>query len=300
MRSNHLPRRMRVAMGITLSLVFGLVLIQARAAISEAAGAIFGTPVPISTPAPGETPNAILPSALPTPSYFVPVPTSLVGKVLHQMMSQYINFPASPDSANGKVVVGELWIQVGPDGVPTRFHGRYTLSDGTFHQETIQTPDQVLDAFGLGYGPGGRCERWVSSPTKMPGLLPAFVDEQALTGSGFVHGGTRLASIVLKAAPALPQAPPQLTYTYLSDTEVQVWEQQRTEDSSDGSPMKRVRVWETGSAGYLMGMTSRLFDAKDHLVREEVRAYGPLDVYDPSSVPAAAWNMSLEGKEACK
>ena len=230
MRSNHLPRLMRVALGITVSLVFRLALIQARAAISEAAGAIFGTPVPVSTPAPGETPNAILPSGLPTPSYLLPVPTLLVGKVLHQMMSQYINFPASPDPANGKVVVGELWIQVGSDGIPTRFHGRYTLSDGTFYQETIQTSDQVLDAYGLGYGPGGRCERWVSSPTKMPGLLPTFVDEQDLPRSGFVLGGTRIASVVLKSAPALPQAPPQLTYTYLSDTAVQVWEQQLTEE----------------------------------------------------------------------
>jgi hypothetical protein len=300
MRSDQFPRVMGAALGIAASLVFGLALIQATAAISEAASAIFGTPVPVSTPASGETPNAIVPSGLPTPSYFVRAPSSLVGKVLHQTMSQYINFPASPDPANGKVVVGELWIQVGPDGVPTRYHGRYTLADGTFHQETIQTPDQVLDAYGLGYGPGGRCERWASSSSKMPGLLPAFVNEQALARSGFVLQGTRLASIVLKAAPAMPEAPPQISYTYLSDTAVQVWEQQRTEDSSDGSPMKRVRVWETGSGGYLMGVTSRLFDTKDNLVREEVRAYGPLNVYDPSIVPAAAWDLSPEAKVMCK
>ncbi len=123
------------------------------------------------------------------------------GTVLHWQNYSYSFQPASPDSANGEEIRGDIWVQVGTDNVPTALRGRFTRADGSFHQDYLYANGQAIVVYdrptkslaGESGPPTCRQEATLDSET-FKRLVdtgePIFVDFARVASAGFVQAGT--------------------------------------------------------------------------------------------------------------
>ncbi len=296
---------MRVTKGrfITAALISAtlLMVLLNGSLILQAAQGVFPTPLPVTPPPPGTTPipeASIEPLGQRLPSYFVTVP-SFAGKVLHWTRIDYSYNTTSLDPANGQPVTGEIWEQVGDDGIPIKVHGRYIRPNGTFHQETVQTRDEITTVMGAGYPkpppsiktPRCSASPWRRSPDAMRGLLPPFVDEGMLPQSGF-----RMSGGLTKQLPttmSLAGVKPILTYG--PDTSARRWVSRQTENG-----LTNLKASEVGAQGRVLVAQALLINPAGQVINETWAAYGSLEVYDPVSVPASVFNLSQQAQEECR
>jgi hypothetical protein len=62
--------------------------------------------------------------------------SALAGKVLHWREHSYIWSPGTVDPANGKLIIGDVWMQLNSNGDPIFVHLRSTYPDGTSIRRT--------------------------------------------------------------------------------------------------------------------------------------------------------------------
>lgn len=108
--------------------------------------------------------------------------------VLHWQDRSFTSSPSSPDMANGKWVVVDNWVKMGPLNQPVAVRTIATLEDGTFYQASLLLPEQGVILLGqklatIQFGqqsfPAGECAHYLSGPAaaaQMAGRAPVYMD----------------------------------------------------------------------------------------------------------------------------
>lgn len=261
------------------------------------------TPPPIPTLSPGSTP---VPSSVPfgngpadqtPPAFLVTIP-SFAGKVLHWTQTSYTYNTLSPDPANGRPTNVDIWIQVGADGIPIIARSVSTFLDGTFHQANLYASDATTFILGPGYqavSPHSFPEcvlNEASYPVETRrSLLPPFVDEAMLPQFGFNQESGK-ATMQFPSTESLPEG--KALETYGPDTTVRRWIMRESANRSTN-----LKALEVGEGGRVLGSQAQLTSAEGDIVNETWTAYGPLEVYDPASVPTSVFDLSEQALGAC-
>ncbi len=295
-----------VLSGLAALIVLGIALVAARPWHSTSAE----TPRPsAATPAhnAGET--------------FVPPPavaSTLRKAVIHWPGSSYSYNPASRDPYNGKTTTSDIWAQTDANGAIVKFHAVYTAPDGIPFQEVLQDTSRTTRVFGPAYaavfptpaplpsgatpgaataanpfcqsGPGGLSGL---SASKTQSLLPPFVDPKALPQQGFELAQANASPpAVPAAATSIDLAPVQ---TYPSSQTVQLYTK-RVPAPADEPETHTVEVQPDGR---IVQLEATVTDAKGDILGQARQTFGPVQVYNPSSVPASVFTLSPFGQEAC-
>ncbi len=301
MRNSILKKRVFVAVA-SISMAFLILILNGNEILQAAQGLFPPTPPPVTPPPPGVTParqEAVEPPESKVPSYIMSGP-SFAGKVLHWTQVDYSYISTNLDPANGQPVTGEIWVQVGDDGIPIKFHNLYRRQEGTFHQESLQTRDAITVVMGEGYPkpppqikPPPRCTTspWHRSADVWRSLLPLFADDAALARYGFTQNGGLTKQ--LPSTVSLPGVKPIVTYG--SDNNVRRW---LLRESADG--LMNLKAVELGAYGRVVASEARLVTPKGDSVNETWAAYGILEVYDPISVPGSVFILSQQAQEVCR
>lgn len=288
LRRNHAVHQAGIAVLIATGLAVTVFLVLPRSSPFSRAD-ILDTPTParagdISTP----VSTAVRSSA------FVTTPPGLAGKVVHWSISEMSFTEAGPDPANGKVVLGDIWAEIGPDSVPVRFHGIYLYEDGRFRQEIVLTPTEEVityDPLMAVRTPSGEVHCTVRDRTgvgRLRTVAPPFIDVGRLRAFGYQSvstGGARSAPPMLSPLPGvLPQQ------IYPADQVLQRWQRRQ---SAGGQ--SQTQTLELGPDGRLLLQQSRATNAQGKVVQEYSQGYGSLEVYAPESVPSSVFQLKREG-----
>jgi len=293
-RRNMLGAAAIGATAIVVSLDKGKVLLAANQFIS------ISPPAP--TPTPGGNGEPVTPPGQSRAPYAVSIPI-FSGKVLHwtQASYSYIHVvesdgseSAPTDPANGRVINSDVWLQLDQDGTSTRFHAVNTYSDGSLHQETLEDRGQNTSIVILGRdypaSPLGCALR--RQPLPKPGYQPPpFVNEAMLPSYGYHAVGGLTGQP--PGTPPLAGASPVAAFG--PDNTAQGWE---TTEARDGGLSNAVRI-EVGAQGRVIRSQTRLTNTSGTYINETWFAYGPIEVYAPSSIPNSVFTLSQKAREAC-
>lgn len=219
---------------------------------------------------------------------WVATPTLIANTVLHWRQVTYVSTSRSSDPANGKPLLGDLWVQVGADGQVILFKALYTYLDGTFHQAMLETTSSSLLVEGKDYvssqpgqpSPGWCVQRQLPNIRLLQSDMPLFVNEAALAQDGFQRrGGTLTKS--LPSTPTLPAIVPLQAYE--GQKIGQLWAyQQFTNDST-----REITTVEVGSQERLLVEEIQTLKADGTSLQASWSAMGPLYVYDAAAIPAS-------------
>lgn len=254
--------------------------------------AVFATPTPASTikntgahsKSSGRSPGS-------GPALWMVIPSALAGHTVHWTQVSYSYRATSPDPANGQLVTGSVWEQIGADGIPTVFFASYTLSTGVPLQEILQTRNGVMLLLGSAYaGQGPSCTQQSQSVSvaQMRATLPPFADESKLASQGF--------SKTLLKAPAY--GVPTSRDSIIGVTPVQVY-------SSVGSAYSwvartslqgnatEVTIIDADAQGRVETQDSQIISGAGAITSETRTTFGVLQVYASSSVPASVFPTQI-------
>ena len=172
-----------------------------------------------------------------------------------------------------------MWVRFGADGQPTNVHARYTLPDGSLHQEIVQDGSQETIIFAPADAPSkaGCRAAAPSSPARMRDSRPPFVDEAALPAAGFLRAGGLTAQPPVTRP--LPGVRPALVHP--SDPVANGWE---TKTASSG--IRLASRFEVGSQGRLLAARTWRIDSTGLVLGETRAVYGPLEEYESAVVPS--------------
>ncbi len=240
--------------------------------------------VPIGAPGnPGSPPGKGQP-------VWAAVPPSFAGKILHWSQTNYAYIAGGIDPANGQTVVGDIWMKVDANGLPSLFQGRYTLADGTFLQEIFQTPAGATVIFGPQYAKysapgstGGPCttQQQASNADEMRNLLPLFADVSKLASNGFAQ---KQASTLpqFPTTPPLAGVPPQDSFSAAAGA------RQWTHQELKGNQLNSISLI-TDQRGRVIFEQAQLTNAQGTTTNETRIARGSLLVYDAKAVPSSVF-----------
>jgi hypothetical protein len=218
------------------------------------------------------------------------VPPSFASKILHWTQTNYAYIAGGIDPANGQTVVGDIWMKVDANGLPSLFQGRYTLADGTFLQEIFQTPAGATVIFGPQYAKysapgstGSACttQQQASSADEMRNLLPPFADASKLASNGFAQ---KQASTL----PQLPTTPPLAGVSPQQSFSAAAGAQQWTHQELKGNQLNNLSLI-TDQRGRVIFEQAQLTNAQGTITNETRIARGSLLVYDTRVVPASVF-----------
>jgi len=261
-----------------------------------AAGA-FIPAAPPPTPPPSRPPSGSATSAPgpPTPVHpdFLVTAHTLADRVLHWSQTTYNYFNLGADPANAQPVTGDIWERVGADANAVELHGHYTLADGSFYQETLETGTRRTIVLGSRFDvpSAAHCAPATAVISgRLQIALPPFADQTRLGGAGYQRNGglTR---------PLPSTAPLNGTASLASfgpENLAQGWVRS---ESRDG--MTNTYRLELGPQGRVLSSGARLNDPSGKRVTENWVAYGALVVYAPSSVPSSVFALSEQAQEIC-
>lgn len=215
---------------------------------------------------------------------------SFAGKVLHWAQTNYNYTPNGPDPANGKAINGDIWVVVGSDGLPTSIHARYTLSDGTFFQEFLQTRQGATFFFSSVYHMHGGCsvDNRVSSTKALLSALPRFVQESLLPAQNYIKVSKRLNYPQPVTASLGKVTPVQI---YSSGINVHSWFFSETLTSG----MKHSYALDINHDARLLASEVKLFNAQGTLIQDSWTTYGQLQVYNSSDVLGTISTLMQKG-----
>jgi hypothetical protein len=216
--------------------------------------------------------------------------------VLNWRQRSLVNDPGGPDRANGRLIIGDVWVQMNDSGHPTRFHGRYAYEDGSFRQEILQTSTEVIVTFEPAQAvrvPTGEqmcTQRGPSTPEALRSAAPPFVNDNALQSAGFRSVG-RISPTALPSLSEsiLPSGVPQRVYE--TPTSFERWEERATSPTGASS----TTVLEIAPDGRLIATSSRRTAAHGQFLGSEETWYGPLRAYHPSALPASIFTLTRAG-----
>lgn len=259
------------------------------------------TPVPVATQQTGEGETKNAGAFRDDSPRYIQAKLDLFGKVIHQNTQQYMtsSIGSGFGLADGKLISGDTWLAIESDGTPMRFYGRYVLPDGSIYEERYQTALQnTVALFGE-----NACHEWPSSSLGMRNLMPPFVDVKQLEREGFVFLGQASISLDLSDVNrnrdlSLPQI--EATYSSGPQGQIERWQTQLDGFSPEGGRLTRTNSLEIGKDGVLLYSSSRLVDSDGRVLSEEYFGRGPVEVYDPPSVPESVWSFSQQAEELCR
>jgi hypothetical protein len=223
------------------------------------------------------------------PAWMRPEP-ALAGTWIHWQEREYHYASSSPDLANGQVLTGDIWEQIGTDGIPTLAHTWFTFADGRLHQENYQDRQTTITVHGADYTTTypeqvpltqNYCvTHWPVVSSSFAKLTPEFADEGKLPAAGF-----RLA----QGAPTrpLPDTPPLAdppVRVYAAPASLHVWKIQHPIAATSGTSVTIINVDAAGRVVYDEWLST---DAQGHATLDTWVAKGPLYVYAAAAVPAA-------------
>lgn len=213
------------------------------------------------------------------------VPTSrpnFSGKVLHWTESRY----QTADASNKTLV--EFLLKLGPDGKVNYFQERLTLPAGDA-QEIIKTQTQTVLITDR-HTDGPVCHTVSApSPTQQPlkAPTPPFALESELTKAGYKKFDSHFTSPLPKTAD-LKGATPSTVYT--SDASAQLWGKTDRVKNKAGKFLGTVLKEEyTDGQARVVGAHLKTVTAAGKVETDRWQVYGPLNVYDATSVPSATF-----------
>ena len=279
-------RRRPALPGRRVALMITAVVVVASATLFAAGRLVAHNGFDLSGPA--STPGSTGPSASPPntgPAPWLVTPASLSGRTLHWMQLSYAFSATSPDPANGQIVTGSIWEQVGNDGVPTVFYGHYTLSDGTFLQDILQTPKGQTVQFGPPYaGKGSPCfpPSRLLTAAEMRSALPPFADQTLLANAGFSKAS------LTKTLPTIPPssfagASPE--HVFDATAPVSSW----TSQTGGATAVRRVNTIVVDAQGRVLETVGQIVDGAGTVTSETRGDFGSLEIYTPTAVPASVF-----------
>ena len=280
---------------VLTAVLFGALLIILVTGGAAATG-LLQPPLPPPTPTPAPPGKAAPPDSFKPPGSVRPpylVERNFAGRAIHWTQKSYSFAPNTPDSANGQEVLGDLWVRFGADGQPTNVHARYTLPDGSLHQEIVQDGSQETIIFAPADAPSkaGCRAAAPSSPARMRDSRPPFVDEAALPAAGFLRAGGLTAQPPVTRP--LPGVRPALVHP--SDPVANGWE---TKTVSSGITL--ASRFEVGSQGRLLAARTWRTDSTGLVLGETRAVYGPLEEYESAVVPSDVFALSAQAGELCR
>jgi len=215
---------------------------------------------------------------------------SFAGKVLHWAQTNYNYTPNGPDPANGKAINGDIWVVVGSDGLPISIRARYTLSDGTFLQEFVQTRQGATFFFSPTYHMPTGCsvDNKASSTNALLSALPRFVQESLLPAHNYARVNKRL-SYSLPITVSLDKVTALQTYSV--GASVYSWFFSDTLTSG----MKESDALDVSTDGRLLAEEVKVFDAQGSLIQDSWHTYGQLQVYNSSDIPSTISALTQKG-----
>jgi hypothetical protein len=215
---------------------------------------------------------------------------SFAGKVLHWAQTNYNYTRNGPDPANGKAINGDIWVIVGSDGLPTSIHARYTLLDGTFLQEFLQTRQGATFFFSSDYHMPGACsvDNKASSTKALLSALPQFLQESSLQAEGYIKASKKL-NYPEPVTTLLAGVNPLQVYN--AGGKVHSWF--FSETLSTG--MKHSYALDIDADGRLLASEAKLFDTQGTLIEDSWATYGQLQVYSSSDVPGTITALTQKG-----
>lgn len=208
MDEEHGPRRIVGRSRLRTTLVLGGLVVLAVGAAVVGGVRVAALHAPSTTPyiAPADR----------HPAWLIKNPV-LAGKVVHWTQYQVISSPGMSDPANGKLLIGDIWEQLGATGDPVFEYSRWTYADGTFHQEVYATTQDYIIVQGNDYRatsphpsppvyptPTNWCVTKQATPPKwLADATPEFVNEGAFPAAGYTRSQGRLD----RPEPATPSLP---------------------------------------------------------------------------------------------
>ncbi|MGH2458878.1 MAG: hypothetical protein ACRDIY_08420 [Chloroflexota bacterium] len=156
--------------------------------------------------------------------------------------------------------------------------------------ETMSPPGTPIGPPGSAPPPDG-CVMRGGAPPGSVGSPPPFVDGSLLAKSGFAERADL--SEKPPCTPALTRVSPLRAFG--PDRVAHGWEK-RESLPNGASGLTRLEI---GADGRVVFSRVRLTDRDGVVLSESWRAYGPLGVYDPSSVPDRVFSLSQAGRGAC-
>lgn len=225
-------------------------------------------------------------------------------KVLHWVENDYSQTPGNPDPANGKTVRGDIWELVDATGTVSQFVGIYTLPDGSFHQEVIETANGLTVVYGSDYNKlkapgtidsaGNRCNA-IAQPVdaaRRQSLLPPFVG-MAMPAGAKVGSSHSAPLAPVPTTPMLQGMPPVQTYGAASV--LTQWTQQVTQPGG----FTVHNVFESDSSNRLEAVRSQQFNAAGTIVSETWTTYGALQIYPVTSASTTVFSSAQQVMEEC-
>lgn len=258
--------------GISLCLVIGAAFIS-----SQGFGPLFAHAQSVTlTSSPPQ--SQISPDWLVRPSF--------AGQVLHwtQEVSSYtVN---GPDPTNGKEMIGDIWVEVGSDGVPARIYTRYTLPDGTFVQELLQTPSTMTVLFDTSSRTTTVCNvaNQSTSAKSLLSALPLFAKESLLSAASYVQVGNEI-QYPLPATSSLEGVVPRQIYP--AGDSIHTW----LLDKKFNSGMSDTTAMEVNADGRVLATEIKLFSSTGELIQDNWHTYGQLQIYSVTSVPTTVFAL---------
>jgi hypothetical protein len=214
---------------------------------------------------------------------------ALAGTWIHWQGRAYHFAPASPDPANGQLLVADIWEQIGANGIPTLYHAWFTFTDGRLHQELYQDRHTSITVEGADYkatypshmlAQNWCVTHWPVNPASLVKLTPEFADERKLPAAGFR---------VAPGAPTrpLPDTPPLAsphTKVYPAPASLHVWTIRRQVAASSITSVTIINVDAAGRVVYDEWLST---DANGAATLDTWDASGPLYVYaNAAAIPS--------------
>jgi hypothetical protein len=213
---------------------------------------------------------------------------SLRGTWIHWRQTGSTFSVTSPDPANGKTIIGDIWEKIGSDDTPVLYHGWFTYEDGTFRQEVFYSDTDAITVVGSEekslYPPTAVAtldsdwcvQHWPVDQQSLVKRTPQFVDEKAVEPAGFkVTSGPPTRPAPANAPLAIPTSK-----VYSVPPTLHIWTQQSKGQSGLAASTTSISV---DGQGRIMFNEWRSLDDQGKIATDTWIAQGALEVYSPAA-----------------
>lgn len=209
------------------------------------------------------------------------VSENFTNATLHWATTVYNFVPNGIDPANGKVITGDIWINVGANGKPSKVHTLYKYTDGAFYQETSETPTSstVVETYN-----NTACTKTFSHQQDfLQGILPSFQSDTNLAQSNYSSKMAAPAELFPITSSLANQMPLQ---SLEAPKLVKHWSKTIVKEN-----FSDIFVKETATNGRVVSESDEIRSTTGSLSSTHSQVNGTLLVYQTPSVPSSAFQV---------
>lgn len=232
----------------------------------------------------------------------LPLPTSvtasLENRVLHWTDTEETSSQGSNDPANGKPILGEIWEQTDAAGTVVTFHGRWTMADGSLHQEIVEAAGKQLLVLGPAYQAGAAAPPSACSIANLSGAHRLVDDQLFADPATLPQLGFQPAVMAPSAGGPLPATVPPSgvapAQVYPTGSTGQTWSSRQSKGGET-----ETRTLQISPNGRLASAQAQRTDAQGRVISAFRVVLGALEVYAPTAVPASVFALSPAAQGIC-